>query len=72
MFYFSINPIVDNDNVLTPYPYPSDPNIAKHFYEEYELNKDKPKETDTGKAKAEEKVKKKNHFILIYKKIVFF
>lgn len=61
--YFSfcnINLIVDSDNVLAPYPYPSDPMIAEQFYEEYSSNnKNKPTETEPGKGKVEEKVKKK-------------
>jgi hypothetical protein len=49
--------IVDNDNVLVSYPYPSDPMIAEQFYEEYSSNnKNKPTETDPGKVKTEEKV----------------
>ena len=49
--------IVDNANVLVPYPYPSDPMLAKRFYEEFaSLNKNKTTESDTGKAKTEEKV----------------
>jgi hypothetical protein len=53
--------IVDNDSVLVPFPYPSDPMIAERFYEEFSSNnKNKPSETDTGKAKADEKVTKNN------------
>jgi len=58
LIIFYINLIVDNDNVLVPYPYPSDPLIAEQFYEEYSSNnKNKPIETDTAKIKTEEKVK---------------
>jgi len=54
---FYINLIVDNENVLVSYPYPSDPMIAEQFYEEYSSNnKNKPTETDPGKVKTEEKV----------------
>lgn len=57
-FLFSVQfSIVDNDDILVPYPYPSDPMIAEQFYEEYSANKNKPTETDPGKTKTDEKVK---------------
>ncbi|CAF5212540.1 unnamed protein product [Rotaria magnacalcarata] len=53
---------VDNDDILTPYPYPSDPMIAERFYEEYSSgNKQKSMENEPGKSKTEEKVFKKNN-----------
>jgi hypothetical protein len=57
---------VDDADVLTPYPYPSDPQIAEQFYEEFIANKNKPPETETGKGKTEEKVK--SNFLIPNKK----
>lgn len=49
--------LVDNTDVIASYPYPSDPQIAEQFYEEFIANKNKPPETsDVGKGKADEKV----------------
>lgn len=48
--------IVDNDDFLVHYPYPSDPMIAERFYEESSMAKGKAGETEPTKGKAEEKV----------------
>ncbi|CAF3523561.1 unnamed protein product [Adineta steineri] len=48
---------VDDDNVLVRYPYPSDPMLAKRFYEEHaSSNKNKGTETDTEKPKMDLKM----------------
>ena len=47
---------MDNSDIIVPYPYPSDPQIAEKFYEEFIANKNKPPETDAAKGKTEEKV----------------
>jgi hypothetical protein len=49
--------VVDNSDVIVPYPYPSDPKIAEQFYEEFIANKNKPPEANAGKGKTEEKVR---------------
>ena len=60
LYYF----IVDNDNILIHYPYPSDPMIAQRFYEDYSSNnKNEPGETDTGKPKTQDKV---NHRLFFF------
>ncbi len=56
LFFLTFVTLVDDDNVLVPYPYPSDPQIAEQFYEEFNANKNKPPETEAGKGKTEEKV----------------
>ena len=49
--------IVDNDDFLVHYPYPSDPMIAERLYEESStMAKVKAGETEPTKGKAEEKV----------------
>ncbi len=60
LFFSSWFSVVDDDNILVPYPYPSDPQIAEQFYEEFNASKNKPPETDAGKGKTEEKVKSCN------------
>ncbi|CAF4265115.1 unnamed protein product, partial [Adineta steineri] len=48
---------VDDDNVLVRYPYPSDPMLAKRFYEEHaSSNKSKGTETDSEKPKMDLKM----------------
>ena len=48
--------LVDDSDVLVPYQYPSDPQIAEQFYEDFTANKNKPPETDAAKGKTDEKV----------------
>ena len=49
--------IVDNDDFLVHYPYPSDPMIAERYYEESSsMAKSKAGETEPTKGKAEERV----------------
>ena len=49
---------MDNESVLTPYTYPSDPMIAERFYEEFSsANRSKTPEVETGKSKKDEKVR---------------
>lgn len=48
--------LVDDSNVIVPYSYPSDPQIAEQYYEDFTANQNKPPETEATKAKTDEKV----------------